>query len=77
MSNTKEIRILVDRDFITRISKRIGATTNVEVLRVAFTILEWASKEIKGKRIILSSDTNGNRVNRLAMPELEQARVTA
>lgn len=65
-----EIRFLVDQDYLDDLRRRLGIAKGTELARSAFTLLDWASSETQGGRIILSSTEDGEDVHRLVMPEL-------
>ena len=69
-SDKVEVRLLVDRKFLDRLSAKTGETRATEVARSALTILDWASSETSEGRVILSSNKSGEDVHRLVMPEL-------
>lgn len=65
-----EIRFLVDQDYLSDLQRRLGITKGTELAKSAFTLLDWASSETQGGRIILSSTEDGEELHRLVMPEL-------
>ena len=65
-----EVRFMVDQGFIEKLRERLGGTTNSDLARSAFTLLDWASTETHGGRLVLSSNEDGKDVHRLVMPEL-------
>lgn len=72
-SNVAEIRFSVDADFLKTLQQRLGVEKGTDLARSALTLLDWASSEASGGRLILSSNTEGTDVHRLVMPELSQA----
>jgi hypothetical protein len=70
-----ELRVNVDDKFVENLQKDLDAKTP-EIARSALTLLNWAVSEAKKGRVILSSDDNGQNVQRLAMPTLETVKRT-
>lgn len=64
----------VDSDFIQELQARLGLSKSTDVTRVALSLLDWASEEVRNDRVILSSNAAGADVHRLVMPELQSAR---
>ena len=72
-----EVRFMVDQSFIEQLRERLGGATNSDLARSAFTLLDWASNETQGGRLVLSSSGSGDDVHRLVMPELVKLPETA
>lgn len=70
-----EIRFTVDADFLKALQERLGVERYTDIARSALTLLDWASNEARGGRVVVSSDPQGKDVHRLVMPELTQAGV--
>lgn len=66
-----ELRLQVNDDYINRLQSVLGLKGS-EVAREALTILNWAVQERLKGRVILSADSEGRNVARLAMPSLEK-----
>jgi hypothetical protein len=64
-----DIRIQVPDDFITPLREKLKLT-NAEVVEEALTMLGWAVEERERGRLVLSADTKGKNVERLAMRSL-------
>jgi hypothetical protein len=73
MMSTKELRFVVDEQFINELQKRIGVSSAADVAREALTILDWAAKERAAGRLVLSTSSTGEDVHRLVTPALEVA----
>ena len=67
-----EVRFSVNADFLKALQQRLGVDRATDVARSALTLLDWASREASGGRIILSTTDDGKDVHRLVMPELSQ-----
>jgi predicted RNA polymerase sigma factor len=65
-----EIRMEVEDQFIKRLQSDLQLR-GTDIVREALTILNWAVNERRLGRVILSADTTGGNVVRLAMPSLE------
>ena len=65
-----EIRAQVPDEFMDRLRKAMHLKTNTDVIQEALTLLGWAVDERGRDRIILSTDTTGGNVERLAMRAL-------
>lgn len=78
-SNTSqtEIRFTVDKEFLEKLEKRLGVNRSTDVARSALALLDWASAQTEGGRVILSSTESGEKVQRLAMPELSRMKTGA
>jgi len=70
-----EVRFNVtDDEFMESLEKALKVRTAAEVVKQALTLLNWAVGEVGLKRIILSSDINGQNVHRLVMPALDKVK---
>lgn len=67
------IEFSVEKRYMKRLM-RLLATTEVEVVRNALTLLNWAADETSKNRFIISSDNDGKKPQRLALPVLESIR---
>ena len=66
-----ELKLSVDRCFFAELRKTLGEHDALSVVRDALTLLNWAAGERKKGRVILSADSDGQSVERLAMPSLD------
>ena len=67
-----ELRMQVDDQFINELQRVVSASRATDVVREALTLLNWAVQERLRGRVILSANTDGHDVSRLAMPSLER-----
>jgi CRISPR/Cas system-associated protein Csm6 len=65
-----DIRVNVADAFMDPLRRLLGLKSNAEVVQEALTLLNWAAEEKERGRLILSSDVNGERFERLAMRSL-------
>ena len=72
-----EMVLRIDSELLNRLKKRLGQANPIVVVRLAFSLLDWASREVELGRIILSSNSRGDKVHRLRMRELEAIRPRA
>ena len=69
-----EVRFHVTDDFLQNLQQKLGTTKSTDVMRDALTLLNWAVKEkAAGKEI--TSATDGNVSQQLAMPSLDRVKV--
>jgi hypothetical protein len=68
-----DIRVQVPDTFMTPLREKLDKT-NPGVVEEALTLLSWAVEERERGRLILSSDTEGGNVERLAMRSLSAIR---
>lgn len=61
----------IDNEFVGNLQKELKVQKATDVVREALTILNWAVQERKKNRTILSANTQGKEVVRLAMPSLD------
>jgi len=66
-----EIRMQIDGEFLESMMAALDMK-GTDVVREALTMLNWAVKEIRRGRVILSADQRGRNTMRLAMPSLER-----
>jgi hypothetical protein len=67
-----ELRMQVEDRFIEELQRSLGYMRSTDVVRDALTILNWAVRESAKGRVILSANSDGHDVARLAMPSLEK-----
>lgn len=65
-----DVRVQVPDDFMEALRKKLNVKTNTEVVQEALTLLNWAAEEKERQRLILSTNANGEKVERLAMRSL-------
>jgi hypothetical protein len=71
-----EIRLNIPDNVIADIQKKLGSDVKAtDIAKDAVTLFNWAATERAQGNYILSSDPEGEKVTRLAMPSLEQAAV--
>ena len=73
-SKKQEVRLAIDSDFLQQLEDRLNIHKSTELTRAALTLLDWASKEAEGGRVILSTDKEGKDAHRLVMPELSKVK---
>lgn len=69
-----ELRFKIDESYLNDLLKTLKEDKGTAVAKEAFTLLNWAAKEVKSGRVILSSNADGTDVHRLAMPSLDKAK---
>lgn len=68
-----EVRLTLDDDIMRSMMKKSGVTKATELTKEAMTLLNWAISEAAQGRVILSTNSKGSEVQRLAMPSLTKA----
>lgn len=72
-----DIRLQIPDDVVQSIQDKIGAGVKAtDIARDAVTLYYWAVQERAKGQVILSSDTEGDKMTRLAMPSIEKAAPT-
>lgn len=66
------LRMELDDGFIKNVQSLVPLLSATNLAREAFTILNWAIHERRRGRVIFSATPEGQDVERLAMPVLEQ-----
>jgi len=67
-----EVRLTIPDDLVVDMQKRLGLGTKAtDIARDAITLFNWAVNERAKGRLVLSSDQEGEKMVRLAMPSLE------
>ena len=69
-----DIRVQIPDEFMDRLRNEMQLKTNTDVIQEAITILSWAVEERERGRLILSTDSDGEKVERLAMRSLAAVR---
>ena len=65
-----DIRAQVPDEFIDKLRNAMHLKSNTDVIQEALTLLSWATEEKERNRLILSTNTAGSDVERLAMGSL-------
>jgi len=69
-----EVRFNIDDSYIKSLQESLGGAKSPEVTKSALTLLNWAVSEVSKGRVILSADSKGEDIHRLAMPALDSVR---
>lgn len=64
----------IDDEFFESLQQDLKGQKGTDIVRESLTLLSWAIDERKRGRVILSADSEGLNVIRLAMPALEAIR---
>jgi hypothetical protein len=71
-----ELRLQISDQFVRKLQERLGEDMRVtDIARDALTLFNWAVEERSKGRLILSSDKDGEKTIRLAMPSLENVKI--
>ena len=71
-----QIRLNLDEAFLRALQRKVGDAPRVaDLVKDAFTILNWAIDEAARGRVVLSASRRGDELHRLVMPTL--ARIEA
>jgi hypothetical protein len=69
-----ELRLQIPDELVRTLQDKLGGNVKAtDIARDALTLFNWAVGERAKGRIVLSSDEEGEKVARLAMPSLEKA----
>ncbi len=69
-----EVRLQIPDDIISALQEKMGTNTKItDIAKDAITLFNWAVGERAKGNLILSSDEEGNKMTRLAMPSVENA----
>jgi hypothetical protein len=69
-----EVRLQIPDELVQRFQDKLGSNVKVtDIAKDALTLFNWAVDERAKGRLVLSSDEEGEKVVRLAMPLLEKA----
>jgi hypothetical protein len=69
-----ELRLQIPDDLIKTLQEKIGSNIKAtDIARDALTLFNWAVDERAKGRLVLSSDEEGEKMTRLAMPSLDRA----
>ena len=70
-----EFRLQIPDELVGKLQEKLGPGTKVtDIARDALTLFNWAVNERAKGRLVLSSDEDGEKLTRLAMPSLEQVK---
>ena len=68
-----ELRLQVPDEVVKKLQEKLGSDVKVtDIARDALTLFKWAVDERSKGKLILSSDEDGEKMTRLAMPSLEK-----
>jgi hypothetical protein len=69
-----EVRLQIPDDVVKNLQDRLGSSMKItDMARDAVTLFNWAVDERAKGRLVLSSEEDGEKMARLAMPTLEKA----
>lgn len=69
-----ELRVQIPDEVIQKLQDKLGPNFKAtDIARDAITLFNWAVDERAKGRLVLSSDEEGEKMTRLAMPSLEKA----
>ncbi len=69
-----EVRLQIPDEVISALQEKLGINMKVtDIAKDAVTLFNWAVGERAKGNLILSSDEDGNKMTRLAMPSIERA----
>lgn len=73
-----EFRLQIPDELVARLQEKLGPNVKVtDIARDSLTLFNWAVNERAKGRLVLSSDENGEKMTRLAMPSLEKVEPAA
>ena len=68
-----EVRVQLPDDVVEKLQKQLGGNVKLtDIARDAFSMFNWAVEERAKGRVVLSSDAQGEKPARLAMPRLDK-----
>jgi hypothetical protein len=71
-----ELRLQIPDELIKKLQEKLGANVKItDIARDSLTLFNWAVNERAKGRLVLSSDEEGDKITRLAMPSLESVQV--
>jgi hypothetical protein len=72
--NIMELRVKIDDQFVddikSKLQKKLGETSGTRITQDALALYKWAVDEASKGRVIVSSNPEGNDVQRVVMPAL-------
>jgi hypothetical protein len=67
-----EFRLQIPDDLVAKLQEKLGSNVKItDIARDSLTLFNWAVNERAKGRLVLSSDEDGEKMTRLAMPSLE------
>jgi hypothetical protein len=67
-----EVRVQLPDEVVERLQKQLGGNAKLtDIARDAFSMFNWAVEERAKGRVVLSTDPQGEKPTRLAMPRLD------
>lgn len=73
-----DVRLQIPDEVVKSIQDKTGSSVKAtDIARDAITLYNWAVEERAKGRVVLSSNTEGEEMTRLAMPSIEKAAKTA
>lgn len=71
-----EVRLQIPDELVQKLQDKLGNVKVIDIAKDALTLYNWAVDERAKGRLVLSSDEEGEKMTRLAMPSLEKAAPT-
>jgi len=68
-----EVRIQIPDEVVKQLQDKLGDVKLTDIAKDAVTMFNWAVNERAKGRVVLSSDEEGEKMARLAMPLLDRA----
>jgi hypothetical protein len=68
-----EVRVQIPDEVVKQIQEKLGDIKVTDIVKDAVTMFNWAADERSKGRVVLTSDEEGTKMTRLAMPSLERA----
>lgn len=68
-----ELRVQIPDELVAKLKDKLGDVKMTDVAKDALTLFSWAVDERSKGRLVLSSDDDGEKITRLAMPLLDKA----
>jgi hypothetical protein len=73
-----EFRLQIPDDLVAKLQEKLGPNVKItDIARDSLTLFNWAVNESAKGRLVLSSDEDGEKLTRLAMPSLENVKAGA
>jgi len=72
MTKNTEIRAVIDERYLFELQKKLDIPNITNLVKVAFTILDWAAGEAINGRKIMSADIDGYDAKILKIRELDE-----
>ncbi len=72
-----EVRLQIPDDLLEKYKQKLGDVKATKIAEDALTMFDWAIDERSKGRVVLSSNEEGDKMTRLAMPLLEKAATAA